>query len=117
MHPLSRIINCFMNHRKYEKGEILDCSKQQVISDFQRTSNDVGSPEVQVALLERRIAVVSQHLQASKRNPQSKTKDNNSYRRLRMFIGQRQRLLRYLRSKSQERYAALIAALGIKDRV
>jgi small subunit ribosomal protein S15 len=97
-------------NEQYHKRGILNFSRQQLMSKFAQSEGDVGSPEVQVALLQLRIAEVSEHLKQNK-------KDFNSYKRLREFIGKYQGLLRYLHRKSAERYHALIGALGIKDRL
>jgi small subunit ribosomal protein S15 len=97
-------------NEQYHKRGILDFSRQHLMSKFAQSTGDVGSPEVQVALLQLRIAEVSEHLKQNK-------KDFNSYKRLREFIGERQGLLRYLHQKSLDRYRALVGVLAIKDRL
>ena len=99
-----------MNRALYEKDKILNFSVQQLIANFQRSQNDSGSPEVQIAIMNRKIVVMSKHLQ-------SKKKDKNSKRHLHMVIGARNKQLKYLRSKSLERYNTLINTLAIKDRL
>ena len=81
--------------------------KEDVISQFQTHDGDTGSPEVQVALLTRRIQDLTQHLAEHKH-------DNHSRRGLLKMVGQRRRMLKYLNRTSPERYRALIAALGLR---
>ena len=78
-----------------------------LISDYANTSNDTGSPEVQVALLSERIGNLTEHLKAH-------AKDFHSRRGLLMLVGRRRRLLDYLKSKDQRRYAALIGRLNLR---
>ena len=81
--------------------------KQQVINDFATATGDTGSPEVQVAILTERIGNLTEHLKMHK-------KDFASRRGLLMMVGQRRRLLDYLRRKEQGRYATLIERLGLR---
>jgi len=81
--------------------------KADVISQFQTHEGDTGSPEVQVALLTRRIQDLTQHLAEHKH-------DHHSRRGLLKMVGQRRRMLKYLNRTSPERYRALIAALGLR---
>jgi small subunit ribosomal protein S15 len=81
--------------------------KREVIEKFARHQNDVGSPEVQIAILTERINQLSAHF---KKTP----KDNNSKRGFFILIGRRKRLLAYLREKNYERYKTLIAELKIR---
>lgn len=83
--------------------------KQEVITKFARAEGDTGSPEVQVALLTERIAYLTEHLKINK-------KDHSSRLGLLKLVGQRKRLLRYLKAKNYEAYANLISELGIRDR-
>ena len=85
--------------RKEQKTEIIDANRTH--------ENDTGSPEVQVAILTRRIQDLTAHLQ---KNPQ----DKHSARGLYKMIGKRRSLLDYLQRKDVERYRALIAKLGIR---
>ena len=81
--------------------------KSQVVADFQVHDNDTGSPEVQVALLTKRIQEITAHLNEHKH-------DLHSRRGLLQLVGQRRRLLKYLNRKSPERYQQLIARLGLR---
>ena len=81
--------------------------KQDVISQYATQAGDTGSPEVQVAILTERITSLTEHLKAHK-------KDFASRRGLLMMVGQRRRLLDYLRRKEQGRYQALIERLGLR---
>lgn len=81
--------------------------KQQIIEEHQVHEKDTGSPEVQVAILTRRIQDLTEHLNIHKH-------DFHSRRGLMMMVGQRRRMLRYLNRKSPERYRALIEKLGLR---
>ncbi len=81
--------------------------KQEIIDRFKQHENDTGSPEVQIALLTARIEHLTEHLKVHK-------KDHHSRRGLLKLVGQRRRLLNYLRSKSPERYRAIVQALGLR---
>jgi small subunit ribosomal protein S15 len=81
--------------------------KTEVIAQFATDQGDTGSPEVQVALLSERITNLTEHLKEHK-------KDFASRRGLLMMVGQRRRLLDYLRRKEEGRYAALIERLGLR---
>jgi len=81
--------------------------KTKVIADNQRSKNDVGSPEVQVAVLTERIKEITGHLQANKH-------DFMARRGLLQMVGRRKRLLRYLESKNYDGYKALVAKLGLR---
>ena len=81
--------------------------KAQVVDKFKRTETDTGSPEVQVALLTERVTHLTEHLKTH-------SKDHASRRGLLKMVGQRRRLLDYLRSKDVERYRTLVAALGLR---
>jgi small subunit ribosomal protein S15 len=81
--------------------------KQSVMQDYQRKDGDTGSPEVQVALLTKRINQLNGHLQEHK-------KDHHSRRGLLQLVGKRKRLLNYLREKDVDRYRALIARLELR---
>jgi small subunit ribosomal protein S15 len=81
--------------------------KAEVIAEFQTHAGDTGSPEVQVAILTRRIRDITEHLKEHKH-------DFHSLRGLRMMIGQRRRMLRYLQKTSPERYRTLIEKLGLR---
>lgn len=81
--------------------------KQAIISDFGKNDVDTGSPEVQIALLSARITQLTEHLRVHKG-------DHHTRRGLMMLIGQRRRLLDYVKDNDIERYRALIARLGIR---
>jgi small subunit ribosomal protein S15 len=81
--------------------------KSQVIADYRRTDTDTGSPEVQVAVLSRRIAELTEHLKTHK-------KDHHSRRGLLQMVGRRRRLLDYLKREDIERYRELIGRLGLR---
>jgi small subunit ribosomal protein S15 len=81
--------------------------KQSIISDFKTHESDTGSPEVQIALMSERIAHLTEHFKVH-------TKDHHSRRGLLMLVGQRRKLLDYLKSKDKERYEKLIERLGLR---
>jgi small subunit ribosomal protein S15 len=81
--------------------------KQQVISKFKKHDADSGSPEVQIALLTERINTLSTHFKAHAR-------DHHSRRGLLKMVGQRKRLLNYLKKKDLDVYRELIKELGIR---
>ena len=81
--------------------------KQELIKEYQAKEGDTGSPEVQIAILSERIKNLTEHFQTH-------TKDHHSRRGLLILVGQRRRLLDYLRRKSEERYQKTIASLGIR---
>jgi small subunit ribosomal protein S15 len=81
--------------------------KQEVISKYRRSKNDVGSSEVQVALLSQRILQLQEHFKAN-------AKDFHSRRGLLTLVAKRRRLLNYLKNTEPERYKALITSLGLR---
>ena len=81
--------------------------KTGIIGDYKTHDSDTGSPEVQVALLSERINYLTEHFKIH-------AKDHHSRRGLMKLVGQRRRLLDYLKSKDSDRYAALIQRLGIR---
>ena len=81
--------------------------KQQIISKFQTHESDTGSPEVQIALLTERITYLTEHFKVHK-------KDHHSRRGLLKLVGQRRRLLDYLKGKDVGRYREVIGELGIR---
>lgn len=82
-------------------------AKKNVISEFRIHKTDTGSPEVQVAVLSRRISELTEHFK-------SHAKDHHSRRGLLQMVARRRRLLDYLRDRSPERYKTLITSLGIR---
>ena len=81
--------------------------KAELVKKYGRGDNDTGSTEVQVAILTTRINNLTEHLKTHK-------KDFHSRRGLLVMVGQRRRLLDYLNSNSNERYAELIKSLGLR---
>lgn len=81
--------------------------KQAVVAQFKTHDKDTGSPEVQVALLSERITHLTEHFKTHK-------KDHHSRRGLLKLVGQRRRLLDYLKVKDTNRYKKLIDGLGIR---
>jgi len=86
---------------------VAQIGKSEIIEKFKRHDHDTGSPEVQIALLTARIQVLTEHLKIHK-------KDFDSRRGLVMLVGQRRRLLDYLRRCNESRYKELIEQLGIR---
>ncbi|MEY3733744.1 MAG: ribosomal protein [Actinomycetota bacterium] len=82
-------------------------TKQQIIAEFGSSPQDTGSPEVQVAMLTRRISDLTEHLKSHKH-------DHHSRRGLLILVGQRRRLLQYLQRTDITRYRAIIEKLGIR---
>ncbi|GAA4062334.1 MULTISPECIES: 30S ribosomal protein S15 [Actinomadura] len=82
-------------------------TKQKIIAEYATAEGDTGSPEVQVALLTRRINDLTEHLKEHKH-------DHHSRRGLLLLVGQRRRLLKYLQNKDINRYRRLIERLGLR---
>ena len=82
-------------------------SKSKVVSEFKRTENDTGSPEVQVALLTSRVVHLTEHFKTHKH-------DHHSRRGLLRLVNQRRSLLDYLKKKDIQRYRDLIERLGLR---
>jgi small subunit ribosomal protein S15 len=81
--------------------------KTEIIGAYKTHDADTGSPEVQVAILSERISYLTEHFKVH-------AKDHHSRRGLLKLVGQRRRLLDYLKSKDSERYSELIQRLGIR---
>ncbi|GAB3688944.1 30S ribosomal protein S15 [Angustibacter aerolatus] len=81
--------------------------KTKIIADYATHEGDTGSPEVQVAMLSQRIRDLTEHLKEHKH-------DHHSRRGLLLLVGQRRRLLNYLKDKDIERYRSLIERLGLR---
>ena len=81
--------------------------KKIIIEDYKTHASDTGSPEVQVAILTKRINDLTEHFKTH-------TKDFHSRRGLLIMVGQRRRLLDYLKKKDRGRYATLIERLGLR---
>jgi small subunit ribosomal protein S15 len=81
--------------------------KQALINEYATKKGDTGSPEVQVAVLSERIKNLTDHLK-------DHNKDNHSRRGLLVMVGQRRRLLDYLKGVGPDRYESLITRLGLR---
>ena len=81
--------------------------KKEIITNFGRWAEDTGSPEVQIALISKRIEILTEHFRIHK-------KDYHSRQGLLKLVGQRRRLLKYLHYKDPERYRSLIEQLGLR---
>ena len=84
-----------------------DARKPSIIEEYRQHPTDTGSPEVQVALLTRRIEYLTEHFK-------SYTKDYHSRRGLLRLVGRRRRLLDYLKAKDITRYRRLVEQLGLR---
>ncbi|MGX2982116.1 30S ribosomal protein S15 [Helicobacter sp. 23-1045] len=84
--------------------------KSEIISKFARGGNDTGSSEVQIALLTERIASLTEHLRANK-------KDHASRLGMLKLVGQRRSLLKYLKNTDYDKYAQVIKELNLKDKI
>ena len=81
--------------------------KQAIMAEYALHEGDTGSPEVQIAVLTKRINDLTEHLKVHK-------KDHHSRRGLLKMVGQRRNLLNYLKKNDLERYRSLIARLGLR---
>lgn len=81
--------------------------KQELIVSYKKHDSDTGSPEVQIAILTERISNLTEHFKIN-------TKDHHSRRGLLKLVGQRRRLLDYLKNKDINRYREIISKLGIR---
>lgn len=82
-------------------------AKKQIIGEYATTEGDTGSPEVQVAMLTKRINELTEHLKVHKH-------DHHSRRGLLLMVGRRRRLLKYMQKKDINRYRQLIERLGLR---
>ena len=82
-------------------------TKQEIIKEYGTTEGDTGSPEVQVAVLTRRISDLTEHLKSHKH-------DHHTRRGLMAMVGRRRRMLTYLQNTDIERYRSLIQRLGLR---
>lgn len=80
---------------------------EELVKEYGRSEGDTGAPEVQVAILTERVRNLTDHMLTHK-------KDLHSRRGLLIMVGQRRRLLDYLRRKDEDRYKAVIASLGLR---
>jgi small subunit ribosomal protein S15 len=81
--------------------------KQKVMQDYEIHNGDTGSPEVQIAVLTKRINELTEHLKAHR-------KDHSSRRGLLMMVGNRSSLLKYINKKDPQRYQSIISRLGLR---
>lgn len=81
--------------------------KQKVVKEFEAHQSDTGSPEVQIALLTRRINELTEHLKTHR-------KDHSSRRGLLKMVGTRSALLKYVSNKDVKRYRQIISRLGLR---
>lgn len=88
-------------------GSVVAATKSEVIKGYALKEGDTGSPEVQIALLTKRIQNLTKHFESHK-------EDKHSKRGMMALITRRKALLRYLRNESPERYRALIGSLGLR---
>ncbi|MCX7627550.1 MAG: 30S ribosomal protein S15 [Methylophilaceae bacterium] len=86
---------------------VTTAEKAKIISEYQLSKNDTGSPEVQVALLTARITALTEHFKTH-------VKDHHSRRGLLKLVSQRRRLLDYLKRENADRYRSLIGRLGLR---
>lgn len=82
--------------------------KAEIVAKFGEGANDTGSPAVQIALLSERIAYLTEHLKVNK-------KDHSSKLGMLKLVGQRRRLMRYLKKSDLQRYANVIKELNLRD--
>ncbi len=82
-------------------------TKKQIMDDYATKEGDTGSPEVQIAMLTKRIQDLTEHARAHKH-------DHHSRRGLLLLVGRRKRMLRYLEATDIERYRSLIKRLGLR---
>ena len=81
--------------------------KEDIIKEYKVHESDTGSPEVQIALLSKRLLVLNEHFKFHK-------KDHHSRRGLLKLVGQRRKLLSYLKTTNKERYDRLVKELGLR---
>ncbi len=89
-----------------KKIDFTGMSREEIIKKVSVSLNDTGSPEVQIALLTKRILELSEHLKKHK-------KDNHSRRGLLQMVGKRRRLVEYLKRKDADRYEKVLAFTGL----
>lgn len=92
--------------KEAKKSDILSLSKEDLINKVAQGPKDTGSPEVQVALLTKKIFELSEHLKTHR-------KDNHSRRGLLQMVGKRRRLLEYLKRKDEARYKSILEFAGL----
>lgn len=92
--------------KRTKKLDFQSLTKEDIIKKVSISASDTGSPEVQIALLTKRILELSDHLKKHK-------KDNHSRRGLLQMVGKRRRLLEYLKRKDQQRYSSALEYTGL----
>lgn len=85
-------------------------AKKEIIAKHKASNNDTGSAEVQIALFTERIANLTDHLKAHR-------KDFHSTRGLMILVGKRKRMLAYLKNKDEKRFLAIVEQLGLKKKI
>jgi small subunit ribosomal protein S15 len=85
----------------------IEKNKTEIITSYRLHDKDTGSPEVQIAILSERIGYLTEHFRIH-------TKDHHSRRGLLKLVGQRRKLLDYLKKSNRERYETIISRLGIR---
>ena len=103
--PIARVT--VESFRKGEKEMLTKEVKSQIMAEYATHEGDTGSPEVQIAVLTRRINELTEHLKAN-------THDHHSRRGLLKMVGHRRNLLAYLQKKDIERYRSIVARLGLR---
>ena len=105
--PVTKTGGAHLNPERGPAVPLDTATKKQIMTEHATVEGDTGSPEVQVALLTRRINDLTEHLKEHKH-------DHHSRRGLLLLVGQRRRLLKYLAKKDINRYRALIERLGLR---
>jgi small subunit ribosomal protein S15 len=95
-----------MARKTAKQLDFIGLSREDIIKSVAVTPTDTGSPEVQIALLTKRILELADHLKKHK-------KDNHSKRGLLQMVGKRRRLLEYLKKKDEERYKTILELTGL----
>ncbi|MBX6384010.1 MAG: 30S ribosomal protein S15 [Microbispora sp.] len=98
---------CVPFHQNGEAVSLDAATTKAIISEYATAEGDTGSPEVQIALLTKRISDLTEHLKVHKH-------DHHSRRGLLLLVGRRRRLLKYLQAKDITRYRSLIERLGLR---
>ena len=107
-YPCGQSFNFLLNNRLFYRNFCLSLRpKQEIFAKYGKSNTDTGSPESQVALFSYRIAHLTEHLKQNK-------KDNVTRRSLLKLVGQRRRLLDYLKERDIERYRNIVKELGLR---
>jgi small subunit ribosomal protein S15 len=104
---LPRVFDSIKEHQEGESSLLSKEQKNEIVDDHKHHAKDSGSPEVQIALITARINYLTKHFES---NPQ----DHHSKRGLMKLVGQRKRLLEYLKRQDQKRYEKLIKKLSLR---